>query len=194
MRLLVLLLLLVNLGLYGWHRFAPVPEPTAPTVDSAPGQRLTLLSELSPAAPGECYAAGPFEQSAADSLAKRLVSSGYEPRQSKEERLTPLGFWVYIPPAGSLEAAQETGRRLAERGIQDYVFVVGAEKANAISLGLFPDQSAAEVRVAQIQALGFEPRLEQRYSRSVNVTVSVSLNPAQAPPTGQDIAWRRTAC
>jgi hypothetical protein len=105
-----------------------------------------------------------------------------------------LGYWVYLPPAASLEDAQEVGRRLAGKGVTDYVFVVGIEKANAISLGLYPDQETAQLRVAHLQTLGFEPKLERRYSRTAAVTIILQTEAEEPPPVSLTERWQSIVC
>lgn len=153
---------------------------------------LRLLSEREAA--GGCYQLGPFADEVAALRQRRaLQEQGYAVALIEHEALEPLGYWVYVPPAASLEAAQVTARRLAGRGIADYVFVVGAEKANAISLGLYSEQAEAETRVAQLQALGFSVQMERRFSRQLRPMLQLRLEEGD-PPTAGGLRWQPADC
>lgn len=204
MKLLVLILLLANAAMFAWYSLDR-PAPALDAERPAPAHQLRLLSELqeqpsvagrAAAKPGarQCYAAGPMRERAAASLEQSLRAQGLSVHLDRQEQLEPLGYWVYLPPADSLEEAQAMGLRLADKGVTDYVFVVGAEKANAISLGLYPDQPAAEIRAAQLQSLGFEPRMEKRFSRTAMGRLVVVLDQGEPPRSGVPGGWRPVDC
>lgn len=63
------------------------------------------------------------------------------------------GWWVYIPPLKSKAAVERKVEQLKARGVEDY-FVVQAEGTwlNAISLGVFKTEEAAQRYLAVVQS------------------------------------------
>ena len=65
------------------------------------------------------------------------------------------GFWVYIPPLASRQAATQKAVELKRLGVDDYFVVPDDPKwRNAISLGVFKTQDAAKARLAALRAKG----------------------------------------
>jgi len=207
LRVLFFLLLLVNAAFLGWQLFAPPSTPRS-AAQPQPTGPLRLLSELGPdqirmvarapaasARSSHCYRLGPIddEGGSASTLEASLVKQGYKVDVLRQEQLEPLGWWVYLPPAPSLAEAQALAARLAERGIDDHVLVVGQEKANAVSLGLFPNRVAASERITQLRALGFEPQIEQRYAR--RAVALLTVRGASSPPAAVAAdGWEQIDC
>jgi hypothetical protein len=69
---------------------------------------------------------------------------------------------VYLPAAPDREGALDAALLMAAKGNHDYYVVTAGDSQNTISLGLFNDQSNAENRLAQLQALGFAAKVDQR--------------------------------
>lgn len=65
------------------------------------------------------------------------------------------GFWVYIPPLASRQAATQKAGELKRLGVDDYFVVPDDPKwRNAISLGVFKTEDAAKARLAALRAKG----------------------------------------
>jgi hypothetical protein len=195
-RLLFIALLLANAIAFALQLYWPRQQPPTPVV-TREGD-LRLIGELGAGAiarwANSCYSLGPLRDlRIARQLEANLAGRGLSVALREQHSLEPLGYWVYLAPASSLDAAHVTAKRLAERGVTDYVYVVGAEKANAISLGLFSDAEAAHARVAELQRLGFAAQMERRFSRQ---TVGIlHLGPGQAPPElGPGYRWEAADC
>jgi hypothetical protein len=63
------------------------------------------------------------------------------------------GYWVYIPPLKRKAAVEKKIAQLKERGVQDYFVVQEKGKwLNAISLGVFRTQEAAQKYLTALQA------------------------------------------
>ncbi len=181
-RLLFLLLVALNLGAGAWLVFGRTPAPTLPPVTDPGVPELRLLSETHrpvharkvPAVPATaattaphsgdaCSTLGPF-MTAVDMRAAMQALSPHVARIQYHEEATPRshGYWVYLPAAPDREGALDAARRLADKGIHDYYVVTAGDSQNTISLGLFNDRSNAEKRLAQLQALDFAAKVEQR--------------------------------
>ena len=175
-RLLFLLLVALNLGAGGWLMFGRTPEPPLPPATDPGVPELRLLPEVhrataaahpapaaSSAAAIACSTLGPFMTTVDMRAAMQALSPHVGRIQYREEPMRRShGYWVYLPAAATREAALDEARQLAAKGIHDYYVVTAGDSQNTISLGLFNDQSNAQKRLAQLQALGFAARVEQR--------------------------------
>ncbi len=66
-----------------------------------------------------------------------------------------FGFWVYIPPLASRQAATQKAAELKRLGVDDYFVVPDDPKwRNGISLGVFKTEEAAKARLAALRAKG----------------------------------------
>ncbi|WHZ19651.1 MAG: hypothetical protein OJF55_001800 [Rhodanobacteraceae bacterium] len=175
-RLLFLLLLALNLGAAAWLLFGRAPVESLPPPTNPGVPELRLLSETPRAArpagasttaePRErdaCTTLGPFMTAVDMRAAVQALSPRVARIQYREESLRRShGYWVYLPAAASREAALDEARALAAKGIHDYYVVTAGDSQNTISLGLFNDQSNAQNRLAQLQQMGFQAKIEQR--------------------------------
>ena len=191
MRYLFFLLILANLGYWGWHQAVAQPKPLPPTRVIADVPPLLMLSEreageLMPEpetqpdivavaddaiTPGEggadrrCFTIGPYRTS---ELANAVLLAIREEqgfpvtlREREEEEIA--GYWVYLEPYPTRKAALAVARELAQKGIKDYYVVPSGESVNAVSLGLFSEPQRADRRTRQIAELGYEALTTVRY-------------------------------
>jgi hypothetical protein len=178
-RLLFLLLVALNVGAGAWLAFGRVPAPTLPPATDPGVPELRLLSETrhaahpgkapaasaatAPTSRGACSTLGPFMTTVDMRTAMQALSPHVARIQYREEQVRRShGYWVYLPAAPDREGALDAARGLAAKGIHDYYVVTAGDSQNTISLGLFNDQSNAEKRLTQLQALGFAAKVEQR--------------------------------
>jgi hypothetical protein len=132
------------------------PGATAGVVAPGPGSAVLLTNVK------RCISVGPFRDvSETARAASTLRSGGYDPRQRVAEGEVWAGVWVYlpIPPARSSE---QMLAKLKAAGIEDALEMPGPNESSVISLGLYGDQKRAQTRVAQAQALGFNPGIADR--------------------------------
>ena len=191
MRLLFLFLLLVNGLVYLWYAFGEQPV-IASTVKLDPDiPRLVLLSELPPSAQQQeepdttsvveeqdtaeaemperqCYTLGPFMNN--DDMveaSKKLILSGRPFEKRASEKREQIGYWVFIPPFKTREAAIDLGEELKLLGEKElYVVKTPAEYEHAISLGVFKGKSNAKRRYQQIRNMGYDVKLEGRFRQN----------------------------
>ncbi len=140
----------------------------APSESSA-----TLLTNVK-----RCVSVGPFRDvSEAAHAATTLRSGGYDPRQRVADGEVWAGVWVYLPRPASRAAGEQMLARLKAGGIDDALEMPGPNEGPVISLGLYSESKRAEARVAQVQALGFNPAIADR-KRSGNVYwIDIDLKP-----------------
>ncbi len=197
MRILFLLMLLANIALFAWGWFMhPGADVRRIAPEPPPGTLQLEGQTTSSAAPqADCFElAGLVDREQAARLTSDLRARGLAVHAVSGQKMEPLGYWVYLPPADSLEDAQVLARRLSEQGVDDYVFVVGREKANAISLGVYPTRIEAVRRQREIAGLGYEPVVEQRFIPRDAVNLEVKGMRTLLPPAPESSKWTPANC
>jgi hypothetical protein len=133
----------------------PAVEPLGQPV-SAPPVESTRLDTLS------CTSVGPFPDLPQASRAQAaLRAAGFQPRQRMAQGEIWAGYWVSVQGLANREAAEAALRTLTANGIND-VYLMPADPANVLSLGVFSDYQRAQRRVDEVRALGLAPRIDDR--------------------------------
>ena len=202
---LVVSLVLANVCYFLWqHGIAKAPENV---VAPPPPGSLKLVSESPEFARGEpgsaaaapvplasggpaaspdnlltnvkrCISVGPFrDMSEAAHAASTLRGGGYDPRQRVADGEVWAGVWVYLPLPASRPAADQALAKLKAGGIDDALEMPGPNEGSVISLGLFSEQKRAQARVAQVQALGFNPGIADRKHNGNVYWIDIDLKP-----------------
>ena len=141
--------------------------------DGAEGARTGLLTNVK-----RCITVGPFRDvSEAAHAATTLRGGGYDPRQRVADGEVWAGVWVYLPLPASRAADDQMLAKLKSGGFEDALEMPGPNDASVISLGLYSEPKRAQARVAQAQALGFNPGIADR-KRTCNVYwIDIDLKP-----------------
>jgi hypothetical protein len=128
-----------------------------------------------------CISVGPFRDvSEAAHAASTLRGGGYDPRQRVADGEVWAGVWVYLPLPASRQAAEQTLARLKAGGIDDALEMPGPNEGSVISLGLYSEPKRAQARVAQAQALGFNPGIADRKRNGNVYWIDIDLKPTDA--------------
>jgi hypothetical protein len=145
----------------------------ASRADAAEGAKLGLLTNVK-----RCISVGPFRDvSEAAHAANTLRGGGYDPRQRVADGDVWAGVWVYLQLPPSRAAGDQILAKLKAGGIDDALEMPGPNDGSVISLGLYSEPKRAQARVAQAQALGFNPGIADR-KRSGNVYwIDIDLKP-----------------
>jgi len=158
-----------------------VAPPAAASVPAAPdGARDAgnsgLLTNVK-----RCISVGPFRDvSEAAHAASTLRGGGYDPRQRVADGEVWAGVWVYLPLPAAPAVAEQTLAKLKAGGIDDALEMPGPNEGSVISLGLYSEAKRAQARVAQAQALGFNPGIADR-KRTGNVYwIDIDLKPTDS--------------
>ena len=144
--------------------------------DSAGASRTGLLTDVK-----RCISVGPFRDvSEAAHAATTLRGGGYDPRQRVADGDVWAGVWVYLPLPSSQAAGDQILAKLKAGGIDDALEMPGPSDGSVISLGLYSESKRAQARVAQAQALGFNPGIADR-KRTGNVYwIDIDLKPTDS--------------
>jgi hypothetical protein len=199
MRALALLLLIANLGYFGWATLIDTDTAPAsvPTPDSQHIPRLVLASERapskvkepsrvaaakpaaiqndSPAVSGEqkCVSIGPFQDLPTVVEASALLKgTGYESRQRLEQG------------EPTHDRAEQAVTRLKDKGITDAYILPGTDPPNVISLGVFKEHDRAQRRYTEAKNLGFDVQIADRTRAGSVYWIDVDFkNAKQSPDT-----------
>ena len=144
--------------------------------DSGGGSSAGLLTNVK-----RCISVGPFRDvSEAAHAATTLRGGGYDPRQRVADGDVWAGVWVYLPLPASQAAGDQILAKLKAGGIDDALEMPGPSDGSVISLGLYSESKRAQARVAQAQALGFNPGIADR-KRTGNVYwIDIDLKPTDS--------------
>ena len=147
-----------------------------PQTDSGDGSSAGLLTNVK-----RCISVGPFRDvSEAAHAATTLRGGGYDPRQRVADGDVWVGVWVYLPLSPSYAAGDQILAKLKAAGIDDALEMPGPAEGSVISLGLYSEPKRAQARVAQAQALGFNPGIADR-KRTGNVYwIDIDLKPTDS--------------
>jgi hypothetical protein len=128
-----------------------------------------------------CISVGPFRDvSEAAHAATTLRGGGYDPRQRVADGDVWAGVWVYLQLPAARAAGDQILAKLKAGGIDDALEVPGPGDGSVISLGLYSEPKRAQARVAQAQALGFNPGIADR-KRTGNVYwIDIDLKPTDS--------------
>jgi hypothetical protein len=125
-----------------------------------------------------CISVGPFRDvSEAAHAASTLRGGGYDPRQRVADGEVWAGVWVYLPLPAARPVADQTLAKLKAGGIDDALEMPGPNEGAVISLGLYSDAKRAQARVAQAQALGFNPGIADRKRNGNVYWIDIDLKP-----------------
>ena len=171
MRLLLILLVLVNLGFFAYHRFlnetvdasAQIaalqisPEKIRPVVSMVTSAVATTAPAAAPAAlsPTACVEWGAFGGPDVARADGALVGLAL-PAEAVQRRVLDIdGYWVHMP---AFKTKAEVDRKLGELkalGVTDFFVVQDAGPwRNAVSLGLFKSEDAANTELERLRKLG----------------------------------------
>jgi hypothetical protein len=128
-----------------------------------------------------CISVGPFRDvSEAAHAASTLRSGGYDPRQRVADGEVWAGVWVYLPLPATRAVVEQTLAKLKAGGIDDALEMPGPNEGSVISLGLYSEPKRAQGRVAQAQALGFNPGIADRKRNGNVYWIDIDLKPTDS--------------
>ena len=123
----------------------------------------------------------------AERLSLRLLALGVQTDLQTELTDEQEGYWVLIPPQENREDAVVIVNRLREAGVSDLWRFTSGSLAHAISLGLFRNESRAEIRRKAIAAKGFDPEVRPRYRQKTRYWLGFAFS-GDSPVT--DEHWK----
>jgi hypothetical protein len=196
MRALFMLLVMANVALAAYALFAPREAPLEPA--RLPGQlnaeqiRVIPPRPPAPARAAACIQWGSFAEAELDGVRRALESAALSERATETAVPVVAAWWVFIPPFPDRAAADRTVRELQALGVREY-YVVDAEgpTRNAISLGIFKSEDAANAFLERVQARGVRAaRVGARETRVTQTAVVLRDPDAQVSARLAELALR----
>ena len=135
-------------------------ETPAPSVDEPPVTQATEEPAEQPVA--ACYRVGPLKTEDADKLIAGLPDTIELLSDNTEPARTLIGYYVLIPPLGSIAEGNKKLEELKEAGIIDTWLFRRGEYQFAISLGLFSREPSAKRHAANVGKKGFDAEVRER--------------------------------
>ena len=124
-------------------------------VSTAPAFVLSPELSVPPKMQKQCLEWGEFSGSGLAQAKTAISALQLGERVSQREVEHASGFWVYIPPLKNHAAVQVKIKQLKKLGISDYFAVQeGGDWLNAISLGMFRTEEAAQKFLATLRTKG----------------------------------------
>jgi hypothetical protein len=158
------ILLAANVALGAWALFGPSDARDAHLVaQQINPEKIKLLgakdkAKLVAAKPAElpkmlaCVEWGGFAASDAAKVEEALAPLAAGTKLTQKRVDDSVGWWVYIPPLASRQAANQKTAELKGLGVDDFFIVSEDPKwRNAIQFGLFKTEEAARVRLEQLR-------------------------------------------
>ena len=168
MRLIFLLLVLAHLAFYAWAHYLRVAvdaDAHIQQVQITP-EKIRLLNAPAPRVQGSaaanprngkaavaCLEWGAFIGPEAARADAAIAGLGLPAAQLRRVAVDQPGHWVLIPPLKTRAEAERTAERLKGLGITDIV-LDPPQRRNAISLGIFRTEEAAQTLLSAVQKKG----------------------------------------
>jgi hypothetical protein len=211
MRIVFFLLALANVAFfaYAWSDSGAVANADAQIIGQqlnpekirllVPEQVRALTRKPEPPkAATVCLEWGAFVGADAARAGQALEPLGLGAKLTQRKQDDVAGFWVYIPPLASRQAATQKAAELKRLGVDEYYVMPDEPKSrNAISLGVFKTEEAANTRRDALRAKGvtgvtISARETQRSKtyfqvRGANLTLAAKLNELKQGFAGTEV-------
>ena len=129
-------------------KVAPELKKTAPVKSSKPA----------------CFTLGPFKKTVTANHADEAISAlGIAVNQRQVSQRRPRGYWVYLPAFKTYDAARKQVNALQKKGLKDLFIMGKGQHKNAVSLGLFKREGAADERFQLVKKMGLSVKKETQY-------------------------------
>ncbi len=131
--------------------------------------------------PTVCFRTGIFKQAASAEQARTWLQKNHLTVHLRSDvKKEKVATWLYLPPFRSQALARQAEQELARRGVQDYYLVTQTPWNNAISLGLFTQDSSVTRRLAELKRKGYyNVRVQHRYQDDSRYWLDLSLRESQ---------------
>lgn len=174
MRAIFWILLAVNVMLFAliqWGGLLAADEQMGPTQPALHEEQIRLQADLPQSAPvvatpasapvaarpeiQACLEWGEFSGADLTKATAALAPLQLGDKLSQRQVEHTIGYWVYIPPPADKNALNQNIAQLKARGIKEYFIVQEAGQwLNAISLGVFKTQEAAQKFRDELHSMG----------------------------------------
>jgi hypothetical protein len=192
MRVLFAVLVVANLALAAYALFVPdKPGPDAGLLDSQlNADKIRIVPPRPAVVPSRqraCIEWGAFSAAELPAARDAIGALDLGTRVSAVEVQAIAGWWVYVPPLKNKAEVDRKIAELSEQGVDEYFAVEsGGEMRNAISLGIFKSEEAANKYLETLRDKGV--RSAQVGPREHRVTQTAFLVRSPDPATSARMA------
>jgi hypothetical protein len=190
MKLLVVLLVLANLALFGYGELERMSDTESNRLQRqlAP-EKIKLLtpqqvSALGPAKaaqlPNVCLDWGPFTEPERTAALAALEPLQLGRQMSLRRVESTSSYWVFVPPLASRPAAERRVAELRGLGLKDFFILADGPQRNAISLGIFKTEDAANKFLDALRKQGVKNAQSGARTQTIQQTVIVLRDPQPA--------------
>lgn len=187
MRAFFLLIVLANLAFFAWDRYLREPvsaEERIQQVQITPEKIRLVNTRVPPATPvaaAVCMEWGAFAGAAVARADAAMEELALPAAQVDRVVMEASGYWVYIPPLKSKGEAEKAGRALKGLGVTDYSVVQDQTQwRNAISLGIFRTDEAAQAFLASLKKKGVTDAVAEKRESFLKQVVFYVREPSEA--------------
>jgi len=181
-----LLLLLANLGVAGYLLLID-PAPKAQTdmrvleLNADKVKSLKLSAGAQPAvSAGACLQWGNFTGAELDRALEQIARLKPAKSAARDLDESPV-WWVHVPPFKTREEAERRLREIEESGTKEARLIAEGERwRNAISLGIFKSEDAANAYLARMKELKVRNVAVVRRTDLIKLAVIVVADPSPA--------------
>lgn len=157
---------------------APVVQSSPPTDSASPDLHLaTAMAEpenKAPAAP-VCVEWGDFSGTDLGRATSALAAMQFGDKLSRRQIERDIGYWVYIPPLRNKAGVNKKVGELKDLGIHEYFVVSEGRWRNAISMGVFKSNEAAQNYLTLLRSKGVHSaRVGERASKLMSTMFRIS--------------------
>lgn len=187
MRSLAAALLFANLALFAWgwlREHTPGADEALIRQQVNPDRLRIAGAENEPApvvpATDACLEWAPFSSEEATRARAAIEPLSLGDRLLAAQVAVPAGWWVYVPPQKSREAAERKVVELARLGVSDTFLVQErGEWENAVSLGIFRSEEGAQRFVESLRQRGVRSAVAGARQQQVRLTALYVRNPTE---------------
>jgi hypothetical protein len=163
MRTALLLLLLANLAFFAYRSYVAqyVGRDSSPAAQQIRPEKIRLIPPAEYARivaarrANACLELGPVASGDAARAEEAITALGGGLKVASRRNEDSTRWWVYIPPFPTRQAAAQREAELKKRGVDDSSLIIDDSNfRNAISLGVFRSEDAANGRVEALKKLG----------------------------------------
>ncbi len=186
LRILVISLFVANLLLFGFRDSEPEVQTKATkttVIQNSNVPTIHLFSEMMQdegllSDNRQCFSLGPFHSiDEMDDIYALLLEVSINISERKTQALVEKGYWVYMPPYGSLLEANEALLSLQALGLEDIGVIYNGEWGKAISLGYFRRQENALRRKKSLQDRNYTPMIRVQRQAEDRYWLDYEQNP-----------------
>ncbi len=138
----------------------PVTKKVVKAKTSSKPKKPVPVKSAKPA----CFTLGPFKKTLTANHADEAISVlGVVVKQRQVSQRRPRGYWVYLPAFKTYDAARKQVNALQKKGLKDLFIMGKGQHKNAVSLGLFKREGAADERFQLVKKMGLSVKKETQF-------------------------------